>query len=70
MVVGTWSIRPTELSLRFGDRHVVDTGLTPAHQALRVEFPLLITVRAIPDTRVIVPFLLEADRDPVVVKGP
>jgi hypothetical protein len=70
MVVGTRPIRPTEQSLCFSDRHVVDAGLTPTHQVLGIEFPLLITVCAISDVRVIVPFILEADRDPVVVKGP
>jgi hypothetical protein len=56
--------------LSFNDRNVVDARLAPSHQAVGIEFPLLITVRAIPGTCVIVLFVLEADRDPVVVKGP
>src|SRR5215472_1077060 len=34
--------------------------LAPAHQTLRVEFPLFIAVRAVPVSRIVVPFVLEA----------
>ena len=52
------------------DRHVVDARLAPAHQPVLVELPQLVAVAAKPPSLGIVALVLEAHRDPVLVKGP
>src|SRR6188472_4508614 len=61
---------PQETAILKFDRHVVDRGLTPLHQAGFVEFPLLVAVGAKPRAAFIVPLILEAHRDPVLVIAP
>ena len=58
------------LTLRFGDREVIDAGQTQAHQTAFIEFPILIPIRTKPISGVIVPFVGKAHRDPVVSEGP
>src|ERR1019366_5700489 len=57
-------------SLGLIDRQVVDAGLAPAHQAVRVEVPQLVAVAAPPLTVAIVALVLKAHRDPAVGKRP
>src|SRR5882757_2976598 len=62
--------RPMEAAILFADRDVVDAGLAPAHQPVRVEFPLLVAVRAVPLPALVMPFILKTHRDAVVMKCP
>src|ERR1700729_3843759 len=61
---------PMEAAVLFGNRDVVDAGLAPAHQAVPVELPLLIAIGAIPLAVRIVPLILKAHRDAIVVERP
>src|SRR5207245_2777199 len=61
---------PEELAVAFGDGDVVDAGFPSTHQAVVVEFPQLVAVAAEPLARVVVPFVLEAHRDPALIEGP
>lgn len=70
MVVGAPSQRPVVLPLAFGDRQIVDAGMTAAHQALLIKLPVLVPVGAEPVPRVVVPFVCEPDRDTRLMKRP
>ena len=70
MVVRATPERPMILTLGFGDRKIIDAGVTDAHQTAFIEFPILIPVRTKPIAGVVVPFVSKADGDPVVRKGP
>ena len=59
-----------ETTLGARDRYVVDASLAPSHQAVLVKLPLLVAVRAKPVVGVVVPLVLEANRDAVVVERP
>src|SRR5262245_65311419 len=61
---------PAEAAVFLRDLDVVDAGLAAAHQAVLVEFPLLVAVGAMPLAIGVVPLILEAYRDAVVVEGP
>src|SRR5438105_12429886 len=54
----------------FDDRQIVDAGNAPAHQAVLVEFPVLVAVAAKPVAAVVVPFIGEAHADAVLPKSP
>src|SRR5215831_6307841 len=51
---------PVILTIRGSDRHVVDGGQAPAHEAARVEFPILVPVGTEPVPGVVVPLVGEA----------
>ena len=70
MVVGTTPERPAILALALLDREVVDTGDAQPHQAVLVEFPVLVAVAAEPIVAVVMPFIGEADDDAVLVEDP
>src|SRR5579875_1742287 len=61
---------PVKLPIRSADRHVIDAGMPLAHQAVRVEGPVLIAVGSEPGARLVVPLIGEADRDAIVGEGP
>src|SRR5260370_37303089 len=61
---------PEKLAIAFGDGHVVDAGFPPTHQAIVVELPEFVAVAAEPLAGVVVPLVLEADRDAAVVESP
>src|SRR5580700_466264 len=61
---------PVVLALGSADRHVVDRGEAAAHQAARVELPVLVPVRAEPVSGIIVPLVSKAHRDAVGTKRP
>src|SRR5437016_4181816 len=61
---------PAETAVLFRYLDVVDAGLAPAHQAVLVEFPLLVAVGAMPLATLVAPFVLKAHGDAVVVEGP
>src|SRR3546814_7903965 len=48
LIVGTTAQRPAEQALALADRQVVDAGDARVHQAVRVEFPVLVAVAAEP----------------------
>ncbi len=50
---------PVILPILFLDRKIVDTGDPAAHQAMRVEFPVLIAVGPEPVSAVVMPFVGE-----------
>src|SRR3546814_9884893 len=62
--------RPVELTVRLIDADIVDAGLAALHQALGVEFPLLVAMAAIPLAAVVMPFIGEAHGDVVAGIGP
>src|SRR3954471_12891998 len=62
--------RPVEATLAFLDGDIVDAGLAPPHQAVFIELPLLIAVGAVPLPCIVVPFILEAYGDAVLIKAP
>src|ERR1700675_215763 len=52
------------------DGSIIDAGDSKPHEAMLVEFPVLIAVAAEPITAVIVPLIGEAHRDTVLAKRP
>ena len=61
---------PAKLALALLNRDVVGAGLAPPHQPLRVKLPQLVAVRAEPAAAVVVPLVLEAHGDAVLVQRP
>ncbi len=61
---------PAELALCFADRQVIDGGDAPLHEALDIEFPVLVPVGAKPLARIIVPLVGEAHGDALCGEGP
>src|SRR5262249_31334722 len=70
MAVRAAAKRPMILAVGIFDGQVVDGGQAQSHQAVFVELPVLVAVGAEPVSRVIVPFVGEADGDAVIGKGP
>src|SRR5262249_28474161 len=70
MVVGTAAERPVIFPLAFLDWKIVDAGNAPAHEAVLIEFPVLVTVAAKPVATVVVPLVGETHRDAVLAEGP
>src|SRR5215467_7698911 len=70
MIVGAAAKRPVVFALAFLDRKIVDAGNAKPHQAVLVEFPVLVAVAAEPVPAVVMPLVGEAHRDAVVAKGP
>jgi len=62
--------RPPETALAFADLHIIDAGLAAAHQAVLVEFPLLIAVGAEPLSGAVMPFVLETHGDEMTAGRP
>ena len=56
-------------AIRF-QRKIVDGRVPYRHQPIVIKFPVLITVRAIPVARIIVPFVSEAYGDAISRKRP
>ena len=70
MVIGATPQGPVVFSIELGDRQIVDRGKAPLHQALCVEFPILVAIGTKPVAAVIVPFIGKAHSDAVFAKGP
>src|SRR5271170_6742073 len=70
MLVGTPAGGPEILAVGFGNRQVVDAGDAPTHEAVVIELPELVAVGAEPLAAVVMPFVGEAHRHPVVAKPP
>src|SRR5262245_5322225 len=70
MVVGAAAERPLVLAVALPYRQVIDAGDAQAHQAVLVEFPVLVAVAAEPTPAVVVPFVGEPHRDAVFAESP
>src|SRR5215472_8084957 len=62
--------RPMVFPVGFIDRQIVDRSETPLHHAGRIEFPVLVSVRAEPIAAVVMPFISKPHGDAIVVEGP
>src|SRR5215471_12034504 len=70
VIIGTAPEWPVIFAIRFQNRTIIDGRMPYCHEPVVIEFPVLIAVRAIPVTRIIVPFISEAYRDAVSSKRP
>ncbi len=70
MIIRPAPQRPVEFAVCLFDRQIVDAGEAPLHQPLSVEFPILIAVGTKPVAAVVMPFIGEANSDPVAGEGP
>src|ERR1700732_4024818 len=70
MVVGATAQRPVIFSFALLDRKIIDARDAQAHQAMLVEFPVLVAIAAEPVPPVIVPFKGKADGDAIRTEGP
>src|ERR1700730_15089387 len=70
MVVGATAERPVIFSFALPDRKIIDARDAQAHQAMLVEFPVLVAIAAEPMCAIIVPFIGKADGDTVRMEGP
>ena len=59
-----------EATIFFRDRDVIDAGLATAHQTVLVELPLFVAIGAVPLAVGVMPFVLKANGDAVVVERP
>lgn len=57
-------------SILFANGQVIDARMARAHQPSLVEFPIFVSVRAVPLTRVIVPFVCETYSNSVRIECP
>src|SRR5258707_15444101 len=70
MIVGTAAEGPVELAVRFFDGQIVDAGVAMMHDAVLVEFPVFVSVGAVPVAGVVVALVGEAHGDAGSVEGP
>jgi len=70
VVVGTAPLGPVEEPLGFGDGEVVDAGVSLGHEAVGVELPELVAVRAEPLPGLIVRLVAEAHGHAVFLEAP
>src|SRR6267378_588274 len=61
---------PAELSLRLGNRQIVDACKPALHEAIGGELPILIPVGAIPLAGVVMKLILEMHSDAITSEGP
>src|ERR1700681_1850700 len=70
VIVGTAAERPVVLAITLLDRRVIDAGDAQTHQAVRVEFPILVAVAPEPVTAVVAPLVGKANGDAALAEGP
>jgi hypothetical protein len=70
VVVGAAAKRPVVLAFALLDRDIIDAGDAKPHQAVLIEFPVLVAVAAEPITAVVVPLIGKAHGDTVLTEGP
>src|SRR5436309_3818833 len=71
MIRGTRAVAvPMEFAFGFLDRQVIDAGMAMPHQAILVEFPVLVPVSAEPVAGIVAVFIGEAHCDTVVSECP
>src|SRR5437879_2226979 len=61
---------PAELSLRLGNRQIVDACKPALHEAIGGELPILVPVGAIPLAGVVMKLILETHSDAIASEGP
>ena len=57
-------------SITLLDRKIVDAGKAQTHEAVLVEFPVLVAIAAKPISTIVMPFIGEAHGNAAVVKCP
>ena len=70
MIVWPGAQGPVVLALFCSDRQIVDAGNSSLHQAVDIEFPVLIAVAAKPIEAVVVPLVSKAHRNTVLTESP
>src|SRR5271165_3835861 len=70
VIIGAATQGPMEATIGLADRHIVDAGETPTHQAVLIELPVLIAVRPEPVSAVVVPLIGKAYSHPVLAEAP
>ncbi len=70
MIHGTGPKRPVILAVAFRNAHVVDARIAVVHQAVLIELPILVAVRAVPLVAVVSEFVSKADGDTIVGERP
>src|SRR5437870_13137717 len=70
MVIRSPPQRPVELALGLLDRQIVDAGVAAPHQAVFVEFPVLVAVGPVPIAGVVAAFVSKPYRDPSAAERP
>jgi hypothetical protein len=70
MIVGTAAQRPVILALGLLDRQIINACNSQAHQPVLIEFPVLVAIAPEPMATVIVPFVRETNRNPVLPERP
>ena len=70
MIEWARSERPVILALALSDRKIIDRGMAKRHQAVFIEFPILVAIGAEPVRRDVAPFVGEANRDAILAKCP
>src|SRR4051812_34565849 len=67
MIGRSRALRPTEPSLGLADWHISDASLSPMGQALSIELPRILAIGPIPVAGRVVPFVLKAHGNAVLV---
>src|ERR1700730_5037123 len=70
VIIGTAAKRPVIFAPALPDREVVYAGDAQAHEAMRIELPVLVAIAAKPVAAIIVPFVGEANRNSVLAERP
>src|SRR5207253_6344850 len=68
VIIRATAERPMIFAIALRDGSIIDAGDAKPHQAMLVEFPVLIAVTAEPTAAVILPLIGEAYRDAVLAK--
>src|SRR5882757_1956281 len=70
MPIRTSSQRPMKFAIRLLDGKIIDAREPQTHQAVFIEFPILVSIGAGPVTGVVMAFISEAHGDAISVMGP
>src|SRR5262249_9710127 len=70
MIVWPGAERPSEFAVHLGYGKIIDAGDASTHQAIPVELPILVPIRAEPITAVVMPFIGEAHRNAIARESP
>ena len=69
VIIRTAAKRPMVLALALLDGEIIDAGNAQAHQAVVIEFPVLVAIAAKPVAAIIMPFVGETHCDAVLAEG-
>lgn len=71
MIIGSWCFElPVEFALGFLNFDVVDARVPARHQAVIIEFPILVAVGAIPLASLRLPLVAVTHRNPILGISP